>query len=111
MATQDEIMSHILKLVSEGAGASSLPQDVQEALRERYYKWIAEGKKGATITPQKVWQEKDGEELQKKFRAIGEQLRNKARHSRRECIECYSAVEKASSLDCPYCPDTPPPGI
>lgn len=110
MPNQDEIMNHILELVSEGAGAP-LPEEVKAALRERYYKWIAEGKKGATITPQKVWQEKDGEGLQRKFREIGKHLRNKAHHGRKECIECYSTVEAASALECPYCPDTPPPGI
>src|SRR5690348_2000025 len=98
MPTQEEIMNHIFKLVSEGAGVSPLPQEVRDALRERYYKWIAEGKNGATITPQKVWQEKDGEKLQGKFRQIGEHLKAKAHHGRKECIDCYSTVEKASAL-------------
>ncbi len=110
MAIQDEIMDHIYQLVSEGAGVP-LTQEVKDALHERYYDWIAKGKNGATITPQKVWQEKDGEKLQRKFRAIGEHLRSKAHHGRKECIECYSTVEKGSALECPYCPDTPPPGI
>ncbi|HEY4596905.1 MAG TPA: hypothetical protein VIJ02_10925 [Thermoanaerobaculia bacterium] len=112
MPTQDEIMDHILKLVSEGAGGA-LPDDVKAALRERYYQWIAEGKKGATITPQQVWHEKDGEGLQRKFREIGKRLaaKNKSALSTADCVECYLAVEAAASLECPFCPDTPPPGI
>lgn len=106
MATQDEIMAHILQLVREGAGAPLTPE-VEAALRERYYSWIATGKKGATITPQKVWDEKDGKGLQKKFREIGEHLGKKTHHGKKECVECYSMVEAASALECPYCPDPP----
>lgn len=110
MPTQDEIMDHILQLVSEGAGVPLMPE-TEAALRDRYYEWIAKGKSGATITPQKVWDEKDGKGLQRKFREIGEHLRKQAHHGKKECIECYSAVEAASSFDCPYCPDLPPPGV
>jgi hypothetical protein len=108
MPTQDEIMDHILQLVREGAGAS-LPPEVEAALRERYYSWIATGKKGATISPQKIWDEKEGKGLQRKFREIGEHLAKKAHHGKKECVECYRAVETAS-LDCPHCPDPPPGG-
>ncbi|HEY2292420.1 MAG TPA: hypothetical protein VGM86_17115 [Thermoanaerobaculia bacterium] len=102
-------MAHILQLVREGAGAPLTPE-VEAALRDRYYDWIAKGKKGATITPLKVWDEKDGKGLQRKFREIGEHLAKKAQHGKKECVECYSAVEAAASLECPFCPDSPPPG-
>jgi len=109
MPNQDEIMNHILQLVGEGAGAS-LPSEVETALRDRYYDWIVQGKKGATITPQKVWHEKDGMGLQQKFREIGKHLaaKNKPALSTADCVECYLAVEAAASLECPYCPDKPP---
>jgi len=106
MPTQDEIMAHILQLVHEGAGAPLTPA-VEAALRDRYYDWIKNGKKGATISPQKIWDEKDGKGLQRKFREIGEHLRKKAHHGKKECVECCSAVEAASAFDCPYCPDPP----
>jgi hypothetical protein len=108
MPTQDEIMAHILQLVSEGAGAPLTPE-VEAALRDRYYDWIANGKKGATITPLKIWDEKDGKGLQRKFREIGEHLaaRKKPQLGKADCVECYSEVEAASALDCPYCPDPP----
>jgi hypothetical protein len=109
MATQDEIMAHILQLVREGAGAPLTPE-VEAALRDRYYDWIAHGKKGATISPQKIWDEKEGRGLQKKFREIGEHLAKKPHPGKADCVECYRAVEKAS-LDCPHCPDPPPTGI
>jgi hypothetical protein len=111
MATQDEIMAHILKLVGEGAGGS-LTLEVETALRDRYYRWIATGKNGATITPQKIWDEKEGKGLQRKFREIGEHLAKKGKPhlGKDDCVECYRAVEMASALDCPHCPD-PPPGI
>ncbi len=107
MATQDEIMTHILKLVSEGAGAS-LSSEAEAALRDRYYGWIKTGKTGATITPEKIWEDKEGKGLQRKFREIGEHLAKKKHHGKEECVDCYRKVEEAS-LDCPHCPD-PPPG-
>lgn len=112
MATQDEIMAQILQLVREGAGAPLTPE-VEAALRERYYDWIANGKKGATITPLKIWEEKDGKGLQRKFREIGEHLaaKKKPHLGKADCVECYSTVEAAASLDCPFCPDTPPPVV
>jgi hypothetical protein len=105
MATQDEIMAQILHLVGEGAGAPLTPE-VEAALRDRYFDWIAKGKKGATITPQKIWDEKDGKGLQRKFHEIGEHLARKGkRHlGREDCVDSYRAIEKAS-LDCPHCPD------
>lgn len=108
MATQDEIMTQILQLVREGAGAALTPE-AEAALRDRYYGWIANGKKGATIAPQKVWDEKDGKGLQRKFREIGEHLakKNKPHLGKDDCVECCSAVEAASLLECPYCPDPP----
>jgi hypothetical protein len=108
MATQDEIMAHILELVGEGAGMPLTPE-VEAALRERYYTWIMQGKKGATISPQKIWDDKDGKGLQRKFREIGEHLAKKTHHGKDDCVAAYRAVEQASSLDCPHCPD-PPPG-
>ncbi len=109
MATQDEIMVQILQLVREGAGRPLTPE-VEAALRDRYYVWIATGKKGATITPQKIWDEKEGKGLQRKFHEIGEHLakKNKPHPGKDDCVECYRAVEIAS-FDCPHCPD-PPPG-
>ncbi len=108
MATQDEIMVHILQLVREGAGGPLTPE-VETALRDRYYVWIATGKKGATITPHKIWDEQDGKGLQQKFREIGKHLaaKNKPHLSKDDCVECYLAVEAASLLECPYCPDPP----
>jgi hypothetical protein len=106
MPTQDQIMDQIYQLVSEGAGVP-LTSEVKDALHDRYYDWIKSGKKGATISPQKIWEEKDGKGLQKKFREIGEHLAKQAHHGKRECMECYSAVEAASALECPYCPDPP----
>jgi len=111
MATQDEIMAHILQLVGEGAGVPLTPE-VDAALRERYYSWIATGKKGATITPQKIWDEKEGKGLQQKFREIGKHLgdKKKPHPGKDDCVDSYRAIEIAS-LDCPHCPDPPPTGI
>ena len=111
MATQDEIMAHILQLVGEGAGAPLTPE-VEAALRDRYYDWIAKGKKGATITPQKIWDEKEGKGLQQKFREIGKHLgdKKKPHPGKDDCVDSYRAIEIAS-LDCPHCPDPPPTGI
>jgi hypothetical protein len=110
MATQDEIMEHILTLVAEGAGRPLTPE-AEAALRDRYYAWIVTGKSGATISPQKIWGEKEGRGLQRKFHEIGEHLAKKGKQhlGKGDCVECYRAVETAS-LDCPHCPD-PPPGV
>src|SRR5258706_15050053 len=109
MATQEEIMQQIFILVSEGAGMPLTPE-VESALRDRYYIWIETGKKGATISPHKIWGEKEGKGLQRKFREIGEHLakKKKTHPGKDDCVECYRTVEQAS-LDCPHCPD-PPPG-
>jgi hypothetical protein len=110
MATQDEIMDHIVQLVGEGFGGPLTPE-VEAALRERYYDWIAHGKKGATISPQKIWEEKDGKGIQQKFREIGEHLakKKKPHPGKDDCVHSYREIEKAS--DCPHCPDPPPTGI
>jgi hypothetical protein len=110
MATQDEIMAQILKLVGEGAGGPLTPE-VEAALRDRYYRWIVTGKNGATISPQKIWDEKEGKGLQRKFREIGEHLakKKKAHPGKDDCVDSYRTVEK-ESLDCPHCPDPPPVG-
>src|SRR5262249_577074 len=107
MSTQDEIMAHILQLVSEGAGAPLTPE-AKAALHDRYYEWIANGKKGATITPQKIWDGKDGKGLQQKFRESGKDVeaKKKTHLGKDDCVDSYRAIEKAS--DCPYCPDLPP---
>lgn len=110
MATQDEIMAQILQLVREGAGMQLTPE-VEAALRDRYYDWIKNGKKGATITPQKIWDEKEGKGLQRKFHEIGEHLakKKKPHPGKDDCVDSYRAIEIAS-LDCPHCPDPPPGG-
>jgi hypothetical protein len=110
MATQDEIMAQIFQLVREGAGAPLTPE-VETALRDRYYDWIAKGKKGATITPQKIWDDKDGKGIQQKFREIGKHLaaKKKPHPGKDDCVDSYRAIEMLS--DCPHCPDPPPTGI
>ena len=51
MPTQDEIMRQIINLVGAGAG-TALSDEVQDALRERYYAWITKKKENVPTSPQ-----------------------------------------------------------
>lgn len=103
MASQDEIMKQILGLVSEGAGMALTPE-VESALHERYYKWIVAIKEGNSTSPQDIWEDKDGRNLQQKFRDIGKNLaQKKSKLDKTECNDSCLTIERLS--DCPHCPD------
>jgi len=104
MATQDEIMDQILQLVGEGFGGP-LPQEVKDALRERYYNWIVKVPTKVGTTPQEVWEKPDGEKIQKQVRKIGKHLADKKKPhpSKQDCLDSCFTIESLS--ECPHCPD------
>jgi hypothetical protein len=107
MATQDEIMAHILQLVGEGVGGPLTPE-VEAALRQRYYEWIINKKAGVPTTPQEIWGEKEGSAIQHRLRHLGQELKKgheKLHLNKKECDAICLLVETAS--DCPHCPDPP----
>jgi demethoxyubiquinone hydroxylase (CLK1/Coq7/Cat5 family) len=104
MPSQDEIMKQILGLVGEGACIALTPE-VESALHERYYKWIVEIKKENSTSPQDIWDDKDGEKLQQKFRDIGRHMAQDESKllDAAGCKNSCLTVERLS--DCPHCPD------
>ncbi|HEY3569842.1 MAG TPA: hypothetical protein VGP73_18050 [Thermoanaerobaculia bacterium] len=105
MPTQDEIMAHILQLVSEGAGAPLTPE-VEAALRERYYNWIVKTPKKVQTTPREVWEKPEGKAIQQRLRHLGKELRkghDKLQLDKNACDAICATVETTS--DCPHCPD------
>ncbi|MFL6234868.1 MAG: hypothetical protein ACJ76N_17170 [Thermoanaerobaculia bacterium] len=107
MATQDEIMAHIIELVREGAGGTLTPA-VEAALRHRYRPWIVKKKDKVPTTPQEIWNEKEGSAIQDRLRYLGQELKKgheKLLLSQEECDAICLTVETAS--DCPHCPDPP----
>jgi predicted Zn-ribbon and HTH transcriptional regulator len=112
MATQDEIMAHILQLVGEGAEVP-LTSDVESALRGRYYGWIVKKPTKVDTTPQQVWEKDEGSAIQRRLRHLGKELRkahDKLQLDKKACDAIFITVETAS--DCPHCPDPiPTPGI
>lgn len=108
MATQDEIMAHILQLVREGHGAP-LPPEVEAALKERYYNWIIKVPSKVKTTPQEVWDQEAGKKIQGQIRRIGKHLgdKKKPHPGKEDCLDSCIQVESLS--ECPHCPD--PTGI
>ena len=109
MPNQDEIMQHILKLVSEGAGMA-LPGEIEKVLRLRYHQWIVVKKKIGT-SPQDVWEAKEGLAIQERLREVGRALKRKHAQlllSQQDVAVCCFEVESTS--ECPHCPDPPPSG-
>ena len=101
MPSQDEIMQHILDLVSKGAGVA-LTSEEQSDLHERYYDWIAKKKTGVPTSPQEIWEAGDGEKIQKQFERIGREM------TRQKKLHINVAAATVESLsDCPHCPDPP----
>ena len=87
MPSQDEVMKHILKLVSQGAGEALTPE-IESALHERYYPWIAKKKDGVPTSPQDIWDGEDGAKIKRRFEKIGEELskaktKTKAHHGKK----------------------------
>jgi predicted Zn-ribbon and HTH transcriptional regulator len=111
MATQDEIMAHILQLVGEGAGAPLTPE-VEAALRERYYAWIVRIPTKVKTSPQEVWEKSEGKAIQHRLQHLGKELRkahDKLQLDKKACDAIFTTVETTS--DCPHCPDPTPTGI
>jgi hypothetical protein len=109
MPTQDEIMRQIVELVSMGSGGALSPE-TEAALRDRYYNWIGEVKKGNSTSPQDIWDSADGKQIQEQIKRIGKHLteKKKAYPSKDDCHAACHEVEVASA--CPHCPDLPPGG-
>src|SRR4029077_1911532 len=110
MPNQDEIMQHILKLVSEGAGMA-LPDDIETVLRGRYKDWIGKKKEKVSTSPQEIWEAKEGLAIQERLREVGRQLKKKHAGLLLSIVDvqaCCLRVETTS--ECPHCPDPPPPG-
>jgi len=111
MPTQDEIMVEIVELVSTGAG-TPLSAEAESALRDRYYKWICEVKKGNSTSPQDIWGTDDGKRLKDRIKHIGkrlgEKIKGKGHLGKKDCHDACREVEVASA--CPHCPDPPPSG-
>jgi non-homologous end joining protein Ku len=104
MPTQDEIMRQIINLVGAGAG-TALSDEVQDALRERYYAWITKKKESVPTSPQEIWDAEAGKKIQKQFEKIGKHLAEKKKPGKADVHEAGRQVEAAS--DCPHCPDPP----
>jgi len=105
MATQEEIMVHILQLVREGAGLP-LPPEVEAALRKRYLKWIVLVPKKVKTTPQEVWERPEGHAIQQRLRHLGRELRRahgQLQLDQEACDAICATVETTS--ECPHCPD------
>jgi hypothetical protein len=106
MPSQDEIMQQILGLVSQGA-AMPLTSELESTLRGRYYKWIVTTKTGNTTSPQQIWDQDAGKEIQEKFVLIGSELAlmklSKPVLIAKDCTGLCEKVEKESK--CPHCPD------
>jgi hypothetical protein len=105
MATQDEIMDHILQLVGEGAGVP-LPSAVEDALRARYSKWITKPSAKAKTSPQEVWEKGEGKAIQGRLRHLGRELRkahDQLQLDKEACDAICTTVETTS--ECPHCPD------
>jgi hypothetical protein len=108
MPSQDEIMQHILKLVSQGAGEALTPE-VESALRERYYPWIATKKKGVSTSPHEVWDQEAGGKIKKQIEKIGKELAE--RKKTKPVLDKTDVVAAAETIEgvseCPHCPDPP----
>jgi hypothetical protein len=107
MPSQDEIMEQIVKLVGDGAVPMPLTAEIESSLRDRYYGWIVETKKGVSNSPQQIWEQPAGIDIQNKFVLIGTGLavmkETKPVLNKSDCIEACSKVESESK--CPHCPD------
>jgi hypothetical protein len=106
MPSQDEIMQQILGLVSQGA-AMPLTAELESTLHDRYYQWIVTTKTGNTTSPQQIWDQDAGKEIQEKFVLIGSGLAvlklSKPVVIAKDCTDICDKVEKESK--CPHCPD------
>lgn len=106
MPSQDEIMKQIFGLVSEGA-AMPLTPEMESTFQGRYYKWIVVRKAGNDSSPQEIWDGKEGQGIQQKFRDIGAQLATKnqakALLDQDACTAACLMIEQLS--ECPHCPD------
>jgi hypothetical protein len=106
MPSQDEIMQQIVKLVSDGA-AMPLTPEIESTLRDRYYEWIAKTKDGNPSSPQEIWDETAGADIQARFVLIGAGLsvmkESKPVINKSDCIGACAKVESESK--CPHCPD------
>jgi len=101
MPTQEEIMQQIIGLVGAGAG-TTLSDEMQEALRARYYDWIVSKKDGVPSTPQEIWDDEPGKRMQRQIEGIGRRLSKANRFSKADLQTVILQVENES--DCPYCP-------
>jgi hypothetical protein len=109
MPSHEEVMLHIYKLVSEGAGMA-LPGEIRTALHRRYHQWIVAKKKDMPTSPHDVWDAKEGLAIQERLREVGRELKKKHADlllSQAEFDACCLQVEGTSL--CPHCPDPPPP--
>jgi hypothetical protein len=104
MPTQDEIMRQIVELVSMGAGGALSPE-TEAALRDRYFNWIGEVKKGNSTSPQDIWDSADGKKMQEQIKAIGKHLGKKPYFGKDDCVAACHEVEVNSA--CPHCPEPP----
>lgn len=106
MPSQDEIMQQILGLVGQGA-AMPLTSELQSTLHDRYYQWIVTTKAGNTTSPQQVWDQDAGKDIQEKFVLIGSELAliklSKPVLIAKDCTDTCAKVESESK--CPHCPD------
>jgi hypothetical protein len=106
MPSQDEIMQQILGLVSQGA-AMPLTAELESTLHDRYYQWIVTTKTGNTTSPQQIWDQDAGKDIQEKFVLIGSELSvlklSKPVVNGKDCTDTCSGVESESK--CPHCPD------
>jgi hypothetical protein len=107
MPSQEEIMQQILDLVSEGAGMPLTPE-IETALRKRYSDWIVNRKDGVPTSPQEIWNEKEGQDIQEKLREVGRQLTMKHVRLKLSKDEIDTSCLMVESLsECPHCPIPP----
>jgi len=113
--TQEEIMQQIIQLVREGAEGTTLSAEAEAALRGRYFDWIVKKKDGVPTKPIEIWEQKEGKDIQKQIKKIGQAAAKKAKDQGKNKIDggdaklAYTEVEDTSP--CPHCPaPAPDPG-
>ncbi len=105
---QEEIMQHIIQLVREGAEGTSLSSEAETVLRTRYFDWIAKKKDGVPTKPIEIWEQKEGKDIQKQIKKIGQAAAKLAKDKGKDKIDggdaktAYTEIEDTSP--CPHCP-------
>jgi hypothetical protein len=111
--TQEEIMQQIIQLVQEGAEGTPLSTEAETALRTRYFDWIDKKKDGVPSRPIEIWEQKEGKDIQKQIRKIGQAAARLAKDKNKKEVDGGDAMMASAEMEsispCPHCPVAPDP--